>query len=56
MSRLDKAVHKDNSLTDWNNDLSSLWRGDEARPWDTVYSKEQFRRFWDIHIPEVRKK
>jgi len=47
MSNLVKEVHKSSGITDWNNTLNSLWRSDEARPWDTVYSKEKFTKFWD---------
>jgi hypothetical protein len=53
MSNLDKVVNKFNGITDWNNALKSVWESDNARPWDT-YSKDQFRRFWDVHVPEPR--
>jgi hypothetical protein len=49
-----KEVHKDNSLTDWNNSLQAVWADDDQRP--PIYSKELFRRFWDIHVPEARSK
>jgi hypothetical protein len=53
--KLVKDLHKVNGLPDWDSSLNSLWRSDEARPWDT-YSKEAFRRFWDIRTVEHRTK
>jgi hypothetical protein len=32
--------------------LKEIWE-DGKRDW-SVYSKEQFRRFWDCHVPERR--
>ena len=43
------------NILDFQDFLRSLWN-DGDRPWDTVYSRESFRRFWDIRMPDVRKK
>jgi len=40
---------------DFQHFLHEIWTCDKDRDWK-VSSTESFRRFWDIHIPEVRKK
>lgn len=48
-----KVKHKLTLAADHNEELRILWLSDTARPW-SVYSKEQFRRFWDVPYVEPR--
>lgn len=51
--RKDKLTVPVAVVADHNLELKSLWGADDTRLWDT-YSRESFRRFWDMHIPEAR--
>jgi hypothetical protein len=44
-SNLVKAVHKDNSLTDWSNSLKAIWANDTQRP--PIYSNDHGGFYWD---------
>ena len=48
-----KVKHKLTVSADHNLDLKSIWSNDNSRDW-SIYTKDQFRRFWDVHIPEPR--
>lgn len=52
MTSLIKVKHKLSVAADHNQELKLLWAADKDRP--PIYSREQFRRFWDQHIPEAR--
>lgn len=41
------------NILNFQKELRELWQQDEQRP--VIYSHEQFRKFWDIHVPEPRK-
>ena len=47
-----KVLHKDNSLSDWNSALQSVWVEDKDRP--AIYSREKFLQDWNRHVPEPR--
>ena len=42
---LGKEVHKDNSLTDWNNSLKTIWVSDSQRL--PIYSNDHGGHYWD---------
>jgi hypothetical protein len=53
MSNLVKVQHKVNVPADHNLELQSIWSNDNSRDW-SIYTKDQFRRFWDITVVEHR--
>jgi len=55
MTSLVKVSNKHKPSFDHNLDLKSLWAADSTRNW-LVYSRDTFRKFWDITEVEHRSK